>query len=150
VALAHGELAEQPLESLGRRTSGALRAQLELADFEQLCALRLAVEPMAVRLSVPHLTDEDLIEWRSAERYRRLMVAEDANLGAIAQLANSDHASMLRAAMDRDGDACADRVAQHISKVSTITLSIIDSSRDPWVLRTAAGCVIERRSAASR
>lgn len=175
-------------------------APLELADFEQLCALRLAVEPMAVRLSVPHLTDEDLIEisraesehtrlqrapdsvdvaanattahqrfhsllfthagdrikrmaddlWRSAERYRRLMVGEDANLGAIAQLANSDHKSMLRAAMDRDGDACADRVAQHISKVGTITMSIIDSSRDPWVLRTAAGRVIERRPAASR
>jgi DNA-binding GntR family transcriptional regulator len=35
-------------------------APLELDDFEQLCALRLAVEPMAVQLSVPYLTDTDL------------------------------------------------------------------------------------------
>ncbi|WP_445183581.1 GntR family transcriptional regulator [Pseudonocardia sp. Cha107L01] len=34
-------------------------APLELDDFEQLCALRLTVEPMAVQLSVPYLTDTE-------------------------------------------------------------------------------------------
>ncbi|MEU6147524.1 GntR family transcriptional regulator [Streptomyces sp. NPDC047081] len=166
-------------------------APLELADFEQLCALRLTVEPMAVRLSVPHLTDAELTEiakadaenarlhkeldfagaaavhrcfhawlfrhagdrirrmaddlWRSAERYRRLMVGQQHDLGALAQLADADHAAILRAAQERDGATCADLVAQHISKVSTITLSLIDSTRDPWVLRTAAGRVLEHR-----
>jgi len=168
-------------------------APLEIEDFEQLCALRLAVEPMAVRLSVPHLTDDELTEiatadaenarlhkeldfagaaaahqcfhswlfrhagervrrmaddlWQSAERYRRLMVGQDADLGAIAQLADADHAAILRAAQDRDGSTCADLVAQHISKVSTITLSIIASTRDPWMLRAAAGRALQRRKA---
>jgi DNA-binding GntR family transcriptional regulator len=42
-------------------------APLGLDDFEQLCALRLAIEPMAVQLSVPHLTDADLAEISQAE-----------------------------------------------------------------------------------
>ena len=171
-------------------------APLELADFEQLCALRLAVEPMAVRLSVPELTEEDLAAlaqaeaentrlqqaldfssaaaahrcfhsllfiragdrvrrladdlWRSAERYRRLMVGHEANLTAVAQLASADHAAMLRAAQNRDGDLCADVVARHIAKVATVTVSIIDSSRDPWVVRAAAGRALPRESTRPR
>ncbi|MGY4713075.1 GntR family transcriptional regulator [Mycolicibacterium sp. CBM1] len=165
-------------------------APLELADFEQLNALRLAVEPMAVRLSVPHLTEEDLVTlvaaeaenshfqqlmefdaaavahhcfhatiysragerirrladdlWQSAERYRRLMGGEQSNIQAVTQLINADHAAILRAALSRDAVGCADLVAQHINKASTITLSIIDSTHDSSTLRTAADHVLNR------
>lgn len=168
-------------------------APLELGDFEDLCALRLAVEPMAVRLSVPLLTDDDLNEivkaeqetsrlhrelqfvcaatshqrfhslmfshagervrrmaddlWQTAERYRRLMIGENDDLDAVARLADADHAAIRQAAQDRDGPACADLVAQHISKVSTVTLSLIDSGHDTRVLRTATNRILDRRQA---
>ncbi|WP_164478553.1 GntR family transcriptional regulator [Mycolicibacterium stellerae] len=168
-------------------------APLELGDFEDLCALRLAVEPMAVRLSVPLLTDEDLVQiitaeqetsrlnreldfvcaaashqrfhslmfshagervrrtaddlWQTAERYRRLMIGKNDDLDAVARLADADHAAIRRAAEDRDGAVCADLVAQHISKVSTVTLSLIDSSHDSRVLRTATSRIVARSHA---
>jgi DNA-binding GntR family transcriptional regulator len=159
-------------------------APLELDDFEQLSALRLAVEPMAVHLSVPHFTDTDLAEiaeaeaetsrlqgvldfqaagiahlqfhsllfsragdrvrqlaeelWQSAERYRHLTVGSSANLQAVAQLALIDHDAILRAALDRDADECAELVARHITKVSVIVTSIIDGAHHPRVLHDAA------------
>lgn len=158
-------------------------APLEMKDFEQLCALRLAVEPMAVRLSVPALTDQDLVElsaaasehrqlsagsdaqaaadahrrfhalmfsragdrirrmadelWQSAERYRSLMLSRQQDLHAVARLAEADHDAILEAALRRDGKRCADLVARHIAKVSSITFSVIDSGREPHLLRTA-------------
>lgn len=158
-------------------------APLEIEDFEQLNALRLAVEPMAVHLSVAKLTDQDLAElaeakaehdrlrdgedpagvavahhcfhaltysragervrraaddlWRSAERYRRLMVNQNSDAAAVSALARDDHTQILRAALDRDAPRCADLVARHIAKMSTIAFSLIDSSRDPAAFRAA-------------
>jgi DNA-binding GntR family transcriptional regulator len=159
-------------------------APLGLDDFEQLCALRLAVEPMAVQLSVPCLTDADLAEiaeaeaatvrlqsvpdfqaagiahlqfhsllfsragdrvtrlveelWQSGERYRQLMIGSSTDVQAVAQLAAIDHDAILRAALDRDGDKCAELVARHITKVSLIMTSIIDGTHYPRVLHAAA------------
>jgi DNA-binding GntR family transcriptional regulator len=160
-------------------------APLEMDDFEQLSALRLAVEPMAVHLSVPHLADTDLAEiaeaeaemsrhqgnldfqaaagiahlrfhsllfsragdrvrrlveelWQSGERYRQLMVGSNTGLQAVAQLAGIDHHAILRAALDRNADECAELVARHITKVSLIVTSIIDEAHHPRVLHAAA------------
>jgi DNA-binding GntR family transcriptional regulator len=62
-------------------------APLGIDDFEQLCALRLAVEPMAVQLSVPYLTDADLAEIAEAEAATaRLQDVPDFQAAGIAHM----------------------------------------------------------------
>ncbi|WP_445183574.1 GntR family transcriptional regulator [Pseudonocardia sp. Cha107L01] len=75
-------------------------APLELDDFEQLCALRLAVEPMAVQLSVPYLTDTDLAEIANAEAATaRLQDIPDFEAARTAHL--QFHSLLLSRAGDR-------------------------------------------------
>jgi DNA-binding GntR family transcriptional regulator len=79
---------------------------------------------------------EDL--WQSAERHRRLMVGSGTDLQAVAQLASVDHGAILRAALERNADECAELVARHIMRVSVITSSIIDGAHHPRILYAAA------------
>ncbi|MGP4017522.1 GntR family transcriptional regulator [Saccharopolyspora sp. 5N708] len=158
-------------------------APLDLEDFEQLCLLRLAVEPMGVRITVPRLTDAEIAEVtaheatttrlhsehdfagaedaherfhgllfshagarlnrmaaelrQAAERYRQLL-SRLGNEGAIAQIASADHDAIVAAAADRDGELCADLVAQHITRVGIVSISLIEPTFHPQLLHAAS------------
>lgn len=166
-------------------------APLDLDDLDQLFALRIAVEPLAVRVSVPFLAEAELdviaelgerhtrertqhcfgdaekthlafhsalfahagermtrlaVElWQSAERYRKALWRESGDLNSMIELTSRDHSAIVSAARARDAAGCADMVEEHISKSGLIIFSLIDSSREPRLLRAARRTTSDRQ-----
>jgi DNA-binding GntR family transcriptional regulator len=100
-----------PLREAVRRlqSEGLLRSEhnrqvrvspLSTRDFEQLYTMRIALDSLAAKIGVPHLTDEELEDMRDADR-RTAQAVEDGDLSAYRHPHRSFHVGLLRHAGDR-------------------------------------------------
>jgi DNA-binding GntR family transcriptional regulator len=152
-------------------------------DLSELYAMRIALEPLAVRLSVPRMDDDDVAVLRArleaieaacaagdyeatraphrdfhqllyayaggrmvrqvqelrdhADRYRRLVFAGEADSVAMLGVSATDHHQIADAAFARDGDRCADLMAQHLTRSSLWIFAELEGTFEPSDVRTA-------------
>jgi DNA-binding GntR family transcriptional regulator len=156
---------------------------LEPDDLSALYAMRIALEPLAVRLAMPFMARNDLAPLRAhlsamheacaagdyeaariphrdfhqllyaragermvrevqelrdhAERYRRLVFADAADSVAMLGASAAEHDAIADAATDRDGDRCAELIAQHLTRSALKISAELEQSFEPRAVRTA-------------
>jgi DNA-binding GntR family transcriptional regulator len=72
-----------------------------------------------------------------AERYRHIYLKAAAEREALLALTKREHELIVAAAEGRDGQLCAQRVAEHIARTSLAVIHQVDITYDPATIRQA-------------
>src|SRR6266481_3290012 len=115
---------------------------LSLRGLEDLYAMRILLEGLAIRLSVPHLLESELKEIvelsEHAERYRHAYTTETPRAWSKGI---KEHRDILDACTKREPSLAAERLARHYSSVVLGLLGVLAPDHDPTAVRTAVKMV---------
>lgn len=152
-------------------------ATLSGEDFEELCTMRVALEAVAIRITVPTLTSADIADLEGymaqMEHYQRR--GDEAGMRAphracqrrVADLSDhseryrlrfgghggwedrrAEHRGIVDAAADGDPDLAAVRLAEHYARTAVLVFGALKPEHGPGRLRTAIGAVAPGAEAA--
>jgi DNA-binding GntR family transcriptional regulator len=142
-------------------------APLDLADLEHAYSMRIALEPIAIRTSIPHLpkrtwqeleasslldldprrdSDDEVIDQLvedcrrllgRTERYRRFWSRTSPSHDALVTLAHAEHMSIYRAALSGDIDLACELTVAQLARTARQFISAVDPHYEAAELEAA-------------
>ncbi len=127
-------------------------ANINLEELESLYASRIMLESLALALTVPHLTQDELdalaqaldamnaaniqrdTDIDASERYRRIKLQ---TIPHAREVAEAEHKAILAACLERNADAAVELLARHLARTALTVIAQTAPEYEPTAVRTA-------------
>ena len=125
-------LSERDLEELADCLS-TMDSHEDLDSFEQYDKAHQLFHLVIIRAAGQRHVSHSTLLNDHAERYRRLYLSQPASF----EQGRKEHREIFEACAARDGDLVARLLAEHFAKIALTLVAQIDSTFEPWLVRSA-------------